>query len=119
MTDVAFPWRADARGRTALADPDEHVADLIEAVLFTAPGERVNRPDFGCGLDRLLFAPVDPAIVGATELSVRGGLQRWVAGVIEVEDVELEADEATVRITVRYRIVRTGRTVTTLFERGA
>lgn len=119
MSDIAFPWHADARGRSAVAGPEEHVADLVEAVLFTAPGERVNRPSFGCGLERLLFAPIDPTIVGAMELTVRGELERWLAGVVEVQDVEVNADGSKVQVTVQYSIVRTGNTVTTLFERGA
>lgn len=119
MTNMAFPWRTDRRGRSALATYEDHVADMVEAVLFTAPGERVNRPEFGCGLDRLVFAPVDATIVGAAELQVRGGLQRWLSDVIDVDDVELDLDGATVSVTVRYRIAATGRVVTTLFARGA
>jgi phage baseplate assembly protein W len=120
MNDVAFPWRADTRrGRTAIAaSEEEHIADMIEAVLFTAPGERVNRPDFGCGLESLVFAPLDAALLGATELQVRGGLQRWLGDEIEVDAVELDAEETTVRITVRYRVAATGRIITTRFERG-
>ena len=68
MADVAYPWRIDRRGRSAVARYEDHVADMVEAVLFTAPGERINRPDFGCGLDRLVFAPVDATVVGAAEL---------------------------------------------------
>ena len=119
MPDLAFPWRVDQRGRSAVATYEDHVADMVEAVLFTAPGERINRPDFGCGLDRLVFAPIDATVVGAAELSVRGGLQRWLADVIEAEDVDLELEDTTVRITVRYRILTSGRVVTTRFERSA
>lgn len=117
-TQLGFPWRIDARGRSATATAEEHVADLVEAVLFTAPGERVNRPDFGCGLDRVVFAPVDGAILGATELQIRAALQRWLAEVIEVEAVEVELSEARLAVTVRYRIIATGRSVTTAFERS-
>ena len=109
----------DERGRSAVATYEDHVADMVEAVLFTAPGERINRPEFGCGLDRLVFAPIDATVVGAAELSVRGGLQRWLADVIEAEDVDLELEDTTVRITVRYRILTSGRVVTTRFERSA
>lgn len=114
----AFPWRFDARGRSAAASAEEHVADLVEAVLYTAPGERMNRPDFGCGLDRVVFAPVDAAILGATELQVRAGLQRWLAEVIEVEAVEVDLAESRLTVTVAYRILATGRSVTTAFERS-
>jgi uncharacterized protein len=115
---LGVPWRVDARGRTAPATAEQHVADLVEAVLFCAPGERVNRPDFGCGLDRLVFAPVDAAILGATELQIRAGLQRWLAEVIAVEAVEVDLAEARLVVAVRYRILATGRSVAIAFERS-
>ena len=77
-----FPFHLDGRGRSAETGGDDHVRDLIYQVLFTNPGERVNRPDFGCGLTQFLFAPVDAAIVGTAEIQVRSGLQRWLGDVI-------------------------------------
>jgi len=117
--DVAFPLRTDARGRTATVGAAEHVADLVEAVLFTAPGERVNRPDFGCGVNLILFAPVDAAVVATTDLQVRSGLQRWLGHVIEVDDVAVELGEATVVVRVAYRIRATGEARVDEFERSA
>src|SRR5271165_734476 len=57
MTNIAFPFRIDGRGRTALVDDNSHIRDLIEQLLFTNPGERVNRPTFGSGLLALVFQP--------------------------------------------------------------
>jgi uncharacterized protein len=108
MTGVAFPWRAGVGGRTALAGTARHVADLVELVLLTAPGERVNRPDFGCGLGRLLFAPVDAAVVATAELQARSGLQRWLGDLIEVGEVGVSLDGTTVRVDVEYRIRASG-----------
>lgn len=119
MNETAFPLQVDGRGRTATASPERHVRDLVEAVLFTAPGERVNRPDFGCGLARFVFAPLDPSMAGTVEVQVRSGLQRWLGDVIDLGEVDVEMAESTVRVTVRYRIRRTGAVTTAKFERSA
>lgn len=118
MSDVAFPLTVDSRGRTAAAGTARHIADLVEAVLFTAPGERVNRPDFGAGLAQLLFAPVDESVVSAAELQARSGLQRWLGEAIEVEDLAVELGDAAVRVTVRYRLRTSGDTAAVTFERS-
>lgn len=104
MTGVAFPLRAGVDGRTALAGIEAQVAGLVESVLLTAPGERVNRPDFGAGLGLLLFAPVDGAAVATAELQARSALQRWLGDVVEVGEVRVELDDTTVRVSVDYTI---------------
>ena len=105
--DVDFPYHVDGRHRTATTDADDHVRDLIEQVLFTSPGERVNRPTFGCGVQRLVFAPNSEELASATQFIVQGALQQWVGDLIEVEAVEVESHEATLDITVTYRVRRT------------
>ena len=117
MSATDFPLRTDGRGRTALASDDQHVRDLVEAVLFTAPGERVNRPDFGCGLEQFLFAPLDPTVAGTAEIQVRGGLQRWLGDVIDLGEIDVDVVESTLRITVQYRVRRTGTVTSGTFER--
>ena len=119
MSATAFPLSVDGRGRTAVAGTERHVHDLVEAVLFTTPGERLNRPDFGCGLAQFLFAPVDAAIVGTAEIHVRSGLQRWLGDVIDLSGVEVELVESTVRVTVQYLLRATGTATTATFERSA
>jgi phage baseplate assembly protein W len=99
---IDFPFRFDGRGRTAQADPDDHIRDLIEQVLFTSPGERVNRPTFGSGVMQLLFAPDNDALASATQLTVQGALQQWLGDLILVESVDVENDDATLRIHVQY-----------------
>jgi phage baseplate assembly protein W len=116
--EVAVPLRTDARGRTATVGHADHVRDMVEAVLFTAPGERVNRPDFGCGLSLLLFAPVDESVISTADLQVRSGLQQWLGSVIEVDDVAVRLHESTVTVRVAYRIRATGEARTHLFERS-
>jgi len=97
------PFAIGANGRTATTGDDDHVRDLIFEVLFTSPGERVNRPDFGCGLKTLVFAPASDAVAAATKVLVKGSLQQWLEAEIEVEDVEVEAVESEIRVTVVYR----------------
>ena len=111
-----FPFAIDARGLTATTDDDDHIRDMIRLVLFTAPGERVNRPDFGCGLKQLVFAPASETIAAVTEQLVHGSLIRWLDPVIAVEKVEVRAEEATLEITVVYARRDTGERVTATFE---
>src|SRR5919205_1882945 len=87
--NVDYPYRFDARGRTAETDTSNHIRDMIEQVLFTAPGERVNRPDFGCGLQRLVFAPNSDELAAASQFLVQGALQQWLGDLIELNDVEV------------------------------
>jgi len=105
--NAAFPFRIDHRGRTAAADPDQHARDLIEQLLFTSPGERVHRPDFGTGLRDLVFAPNSPELASATQLLVQGALQQGLAELIQVDAVEVESEESTLTVTVRYVVRRT------------
>ncbi|HLY95867.1 MAG TPA: GPW/gp25 family protein [Sideroxyarcus sp.] len=105
--NIAYPYQFDTRGRTADADSDRHIRDLIEQVLFTSPGERVNRPDFGSGLLKLLFSPNNDALASATQMTVQGALQQWMGDLIIVEAVLVESQEATVQVTVQYVVRRT------------
>ena len=102
MHYLDFPFSFDARNRTATTDGDDHIRDMIYQVLFTDPGERVNRPDFGCGLRSLVFMPNSDALAAATQTLVQGSLQRWLENEIQVEKVEVEAQDAELRVTVVY-----------------
>lgn len=115
--DVAFPYQVDARGRTAEADVDAHVRDLIEQVLFTAPGERVNRPAFGSGVMQLVFAPNSDALAAALQFTLQGSLQLWLGDTARVEGVEVQNDEAILRITVQYVVLRTQERRVARYER--
>ena len=99
-----FPYHLDARGRSALTDPDDHVRDLIYQVLFTSPGERVNRPEFGCGLKQLVFMPNSDALATATQHLIQGSLQRWLEEVISVERVTVQAIDSRLEVTVVYTV---------------
>ena len=96
------PFHFDAKGRTATTGADDHVRDMIFQVLFTNPGERVNRPDFGCGLSQLVFMPNSDALATATQFMVQGSLQRWLADVIQVEQVLVANEEEILIVDVAY-----------------
>jgi len=102
------PFHFDAKGGTATTEVDDHVRDMIFQVLFTSPGERVNRPDFGCGLLQLVFAPNSDALATATQFMVQGSLQRWLADVIQVERVQVSSEEERLVVDVAYVRLDTG-----------
>jgi phage baseplate assembly protein W len=101
---IDFPFHLDSRGRTAATSEEEHVRDLIEQVLFTAPGERVNRPTFGSGLLQQVFGPNGDVIATAVQFTVQGSLQQWLGDRIQVESVVVESRDSTLAVTVVYRL---------------
>lgn len=115
--EIAFPFRIDGRGRVAEATTDEHIRHLIEQVLFTVPGERVNRPDFGSGLMQLVFVPMGPELATATQFLAQGALQQWLGDLIQVESVQVEADDDRLKVTVHYLVRRGQQRRVAEFER--
>ncbi|MCZ6677474.1 MAG: GPW/gp25 family protein [Candidatus Poribacteria bacterium] len=115
---IGYPFRIDGRGRTASPTDDKHIRELIEQMLFTAPGERVNRPDFGSGLQQLVFAPTSDEMATTTQFLVQGALQQWLGDLIQVESVQVESEEATLRVTVQYIVRSNQQRQTAQFERG-
>lgn len=103
-TRVHFPYRFDNAGQTRSVGHADWIRGLIEQVLFTSPGERVMRPDFGSGLRQLVFAPNSPELAATTQYLVQGALQQWLSDLITVEAVEVEAEESTLRVSVQYLI---------------
>ena len=114
--DIDFPFHVDGRGRTAQTGGDDHIRDLIEQVLFTSPGERVNRPTFGSGLRQLVFAPNSDELATAVQLMVQGALQQWLRDVIQVEGVAVRGEEGTLEVTVQYIVRRTQERQTATFQ---
>lgn len=103
---IDYPYHFDSRKRTAETTGDDHIRDLIEQVLFTSPGERVNRPSFGSGLMQLVFAPSSDELATATQFLVQGALQQWLGDLIQVEAVGVKSQEAILMVTVQYVIRR-------------
>jgi uncharacterized protein len=116
--NIDYPFHFSALGRTAATGYDDHIRDLIEQLLFTDPGERVNRPDFGSGVRQLVFAPNSPELAAALQYTVQAALQRWLSDVIQVLDLEVACEDSTLRIKIQYVVLRTGEMQTETFERG-
>jgi phage baseplate assembly protein W len=114
---IDYPLHFDQLGRTAHCDEDEHVRDLVEQVLFTIPGERVNRPDFGSPLLNLVFEPNSDAIAAAVELAVQAALQQWLSEVVLVEAVRVENVDSVLNVSVQYVVRRTQQRQVSRFQR--
>ncbi|MBI3529356.1 MAG: GPW/gp25 family protein [Betaproteobacteria bacterium] len=108
MNTLDHPYHFDGRGRTATTGKLDHIRDLIEQVLFTAPGERVMRPDFGAGLLALVFEPNSGTLAATTQFLVQSGLQRHLSDLIAVNTVTVENDDAALRVTVAYTVLEDG-----------
>lgn len=104
MMNIKYPFQFDNRGRTAEASYENHIRNMIEQVLFTTPGERVNRPDFGSGLMQLVFQPSSSELATTTQFLVQGALQQWLGELIEISAVEVESVDSTLQVTVEYVI---------------
>ncbi len=107
--NIDYPFHLDGRHRTALAaDDDTHIREMIEQFLFTNPGERVNRPDFGSGLAQLVFGPNSPELATALQFTLQAGLNRWLGDIIEVRSVQAQANDSQLLVTLSYSVRRTG-----------
>jgi phage baseplate assembly protein W len=102
-----YPFRVGGEGGVALTGADDHLRDLIEQVLFTNPGERVNLPEFGCGLQKLVFAGNDEILKATVKFIVTQNLNRWLGDRMMVEEVRIVNDEDTLAIEITYRVRRT------------
>ena len=97
-----FPFAVDSAGRISVSGGDDAIRGKVIQVLFTAPGERVHVPDFGCGLFNLVFEPNDAILAATMEFTVGQALSRWLGDDIVVDGVNIEAEEETVTIHVAY-----------------
>jgi uncharacterized protein len=117
--DIAFPLHIGVDGRTALTTSPAHIRDMVEELLFTAQGERVNRPDFGSGLLQLVFAPNSPELAATLQFTTQAAIQRFLGDLIDLRNLEVSAVEATLSVTVSYVIRATQQPQVQTFTRGA
>lgn len=108
--DFGYPFSLDPGLHAVAEEPSygRHVDHLVRQVLFTNPGERVNRPDFGCGLRRMVFAPNSDVTASLTQVTVLQALERWLGDVIRVDTVETSARQETLEVRVSYTLRQTG-----------
>jgi hypothetical protein len=116
--NLAFPYAFSTTGWTAQTDLASHIRDMIELILFTSPGERVNRPSFGTGTAGLVFAPNSDVLAGAQQQVIQASLQQWLSDLIQVASVDVSNVDATLQITVRYFIVSSQQQITEQFVYG-
>lgn len=112
--DVAFPFGFDRYGRTATVDAGAHIRDMIEQILLTGPGERVNRPTFGSGTAQLVFAPNSDTLAAAQQQLIQASLQQFLSDLIQVQSVRVSNVDATLQITVQYVLLQTQQRQTAL-----
>lgn len=115
--NVDFPLHFDTLGRTATCDTAQHVREMLEQLLFTGPGERVNRPEFGSGLLQLVFAPNSVSVAAALQFTTRAAIEQWLGDVLDLQAIEVTADGEVLRISIRYALRRTGEVHGETFER--
>ena len=116
--NIDYPFHFDARGRTAECNDAAHVRDMLEELLFTNAGERVNRPEFGSGLMQLVFAPNSPELAAALQFTMRAAIQQWLGDVLDLQALEVTSEDAILRISITYSLRRTGEVRTDTIERS-
>jgi|SRR5215469_7486272 len=114
--DVGFPYRFDTLGRTFSPSRDDHIRDMIEQLIFTNAGERVNRPDLGSGLQQMVFAPNSPELAATLQFTLQGALQFWLGDVIEVRDLEVTSEDSKLTVSITYLVRASGQVQTAQFD---
>jgi uncharacterized protein len=110
IESIRYPFSIDANAGRLAQEPlyVEHVEQMIKQVLFTAPGERINRPDFGCGLRRMVFAPNSDASAQLLQVMVLQSLDKWLGSVIAVDSVKVVAKNETLEVHLAYLLKARG-----------
>lgn len=104
--DINLSLSFNEQGNTSLASEVKHIRDLIEQILFTSPGERVNRPTFGCGLSQMVFEPNSTELAATTQYLIQGALNQWLGELIEVRQAEVRAEENSLVVNIVYKHIR-------------
>jgi len=115
--NIDFPFHFDQRGVTALTSYEDHIRDMLEQLIFTSPGERVNRPDFGSGVLQLIFAPNSPELAATLQFTLQAAIQQWLGDVIELNALTVQSVDSTLSIDVAYTVRRTQQPQSAQFTR--
>ena len=115
--NIDFPFHFYGRGRTASTDDNDHIRDMLEQLIFTSPGERVNRPDFGSGILQLVFAPNSPELAATLQFTMQAAIQRWLGDLIDLKNLDVQCVDSTLTIDIQYVVRRTNQTETARFTR--
>jgi phage baseplate assembly protein W len=114
---IEYPLTIRREGQITTADEDAHILQMIKQVLFTNPGERVNRPDFGCGLYGMLFEAMSNEMISVTQALVRGNLVKWLGDLIQIEQLTVEAQDSTLSVGITYVVLRSRQRHSATFTR--
>lgn len=101
---VDFPFNIDWNGHAASTDVTDHVRDLLEQILFTSPGERVNRPSFGSGIDRAVFRPNSDLLAETTRVTTEAAIQQWLGHLIQLNSLTITTEDNLLSVEVAYTI---------------
>jgi uncharacterized protein len=115
--NIRFPFQINHKGHTATCEDEQHIRDMVEQLLFTSPGDRVNRPTFGSGLMQLVFKPNSDELTATIQFLVQGALQQWLGDLIEINDIEVTNQDSSLNVTVVYTIRRTKQNFVAKFKR--
>lgn len=116
-TYVDFPFQVDWHGRAATTDTLGHVRDLLEQILFTAPGERVNRPGFGSGIEHAVFRPTHELVLQTARATTEAAIQQWLGHLIQLVSLEVGAEENVLTVDVVFSLRHEHEPRTMRFER--
>ena len=116
--NIAFPFRINKGGHTAQSPDARHLLEMVEQLLFTNPGERVNQPDFGCGLMQLVFAPNSPELAAALQFTMQGAIQRWLGDLIQVQTLAVTSNDSQLNIDLQYVVRATNQPVSVTFSQN-
>jgi phage baseplate assembly protein W len=114
--NIGFPYAIGADGRTAVDTVEMHVRDMIEQLLLTNPGERVNRPDFGGGAFQLVFSPNSAELAATLQLTLQAAVQRYLADVLIVQKLAITAEDEKLQVVLNYMLRQTGAMATAQVE---
>ncbi len=113
----SYPFSIDDNGRSSVTNEEQHIENLIEQVLFTSPGERINRPSFSCGLKQIIFEPNSDILAISIDTLVQSSLNLWLDHLIAIESVNVQNKDSILEVTVKYMIRKNQRTNVTTFRR--
>ena len=116
--NIAYPIRFNKSGRIALSSDNQHISGMIEQLLFTNPGERVNQPDFGSGLNQLMFSPNSPELAAALQFSMQAALQRWLGDLIQVQSLSVTSQDSQLNIEIDYVVRSANQPVSVTFTQS-
>ena len=118
MIQFSYPFRINGKGHTDTTNDQEHIHQLIEQLLFTSLGERVNRPTFGTGINQLVFAPNSAELATATKFLIQGSLQQWLGDLITVNSVDVQSDDSVLNVFINYILIKNQQPYVAEFKRS-